>query len=166
MFSHGDTPICQNLVCLCQRAKTSCQTQTHGKNIILILRSKAKIIQSKCMYTPHRTMVIHSCAKQSMTMSKDKKSWGLNTKSCHKPNKFNLEVRDVVSGSWMYLSHPLMVIDPCAKYIISKSTDGVQNFYVLLVSSSKSLYCISFMHVPVHKKRPINIFYNVQCTNV
>ena len=27
MLSHGDTPICQNLVCLYQRAKTSCQTQ-------------------------------------------------------------------------------------------------------------------------------------------
>ena len=33
------------------------------------------------------------CAKQSMTMSKDKKA-----------------------GSWMYLTHPLMVIDLCAKY--------------------------------------------------
>ena len=24
MLSHGDTLICQNLICLCQRAKTSC----------------------------------------------------------------------------------------------------------------------------------------------
>ena len=32
----------QNLVCLCQRAKTSCQTQIHGENILLILRSKVK----------------------------------------------------------------------------------------------------------------------------
>ena len=26
-MSHGNTPICKNLVCLCQRAKTSCQIQ-------------------------------------------------------------------------------------------------------------------------------------------
>ena len=34
MLSHGDTPICKNLVCLhvCQIAKTSCQTQIHGEN--------------------------------------------------------------------------------------------------------------------------------------
>ena len=32
-MSHGDTPICQNLVCLCQRAKTSCQYQIHCENI-------------------------------------------------------------------------------------------------------------------------------------
>ena len=46
MMSLGDTTICQNLVCLCPRAKTSCQTQIHGENIILILRSKVKVIQS------------------------------------------------------------------------------------------------------------------------
>ena len=39
MLSHGDTPICQNVVCQCQRAKTPCQTQIHGENKILILMS-------------------------------------------------------------------------------------------------------------------------------
>ena len=29
MLSHGDMPIYQNFVCLCQRAKTSCQTQNN-----------------------------------------------------------------------------------------------------------------------------------------
>ena len=117
MFSHGDTPICQNLVCLCQRAKTSCQTQIHGENIILILRSKVKVIQSSKMYVTHYTMVIHSHAKQSMTLSKDRKAevW---TQS-HVKNLINLTLRSkikVVSGSWMYWTLSLMVIDPCAKY--------------------------------------------------
>ena len=117
MLSHGDTPECQNLVCPSRRAKTSCQTQIHGENIILILRSKVKVIQSSGMYTTHCTIVIHSRAKQSMTMSKDQKTeaW---TQS-HVINPINLTLRskvNVVSGSWMYLTHSLMVIDPCAKY--------------------------------------------------
>ena len=81
MLSHGDTPICQNLVCLCQRAKTSCQTQIHGENIILILRSKVKVIQSLWMYTTDRTMVIHPCAKYGKSMSNQKKIMG-QTRIC------------------------------------------------------------------------------------
>ena len=124
MLSHGDTPICKNLVCLCQRAQTSCQTQIHSENITLILRSKVKVIQSSWMYETHCTMVIHSRAKQSLTMSKDKKdeAW---TQS-HVINPINLTLSSkVVSGSWMYLTHPLMVIDPCAKYgmPMSKQTE-------------------------------------------
>ena len=106
-------------ICICQRAKTSGQTQIYGENIILILRSKlmVKVIQISWMYATHCTMVIHSCAKQSMTMSKDKKaeSW---TQS-HVINPINSTLRskvNVVSVSWKYLTHPLMVIDPCAKY--------------------------------------------------
>ena len=34
MLFHSKTPICQNLVCVCQRAKTSCQTEIHGENMI------------------------------------------------------------------------------------------------------------------------------------
>ena len=69
-LSHGDTPICQNLVCLCKRAKTSCQTQTHGENIILILKSnRVKVIQSSRMYATYQSMVIHSLAKQRMTVN-------------------------------------------------------------------------------------------------
>ena len=49
-------------------------TQIHGENIILILSSKVQVIQSSRMYATHRTMVIHSRAKQSMPMSKDKKA--------------------------------------------------------------------------------------------
>ena len=90
--------------------------------------SKMKVIQSSWMYATHRTMVIHSLAKQTMTMSKDKKadSW---THS-HVINPLNLTLRskvNVVSESLMYLTHPLMhmVIDPCAKcgMPMSKPTD-------------------------------------------
>ena len=44
------------------------------------------------MYATHYTMVIHSRAKQSLTMSKDKKAetW---TQPCHKPYKFDLVVK-------------------------------------------------------------------------
>ena len=44
------------------RAKTSCQTQIHCENIILILRSKVKVKQSSGKYVTHHTMVIHSRA--------------------------------------------------------------------------------------------------------
>ena len=90
MLSHGHTPIWQNFACLYQREKTFSQTQIHVENIILILRSKTKVIQSSWMYATHRTMVIHSCAKQSTV--KGPKIWGLNTKQCHKP--FDLVVKD------------------------------------------------------------------------
>ena len=85
--------------------------------IILILRSKVKVIQSSWMYATNRTMVIHSRAKQNMSMSKDNKAevW---TQS-HVIIPINLTLRsmvNVVSGSWMYLTHILMVINPCAKY--------------------------------------------------
>ena len=33
---------------ICQRAKTSCQTQIHGENIILILSSKVKVRIHEC----------------------------------------------------------------------------------------------------------------------
>ena len=78
MLSHGDTPICKNLVWLCQKTKTACQTQIHDENIILKMRSMVKVKQ--CSWI------------QSMTMSKTK-SWGLNTKPCHKPYKFDFEVK-------------------------------------------------------------------------
>ena len=62
------------------------------------------------MYATDHNMVIHSCAKHSMTLSRDKKSR-------HRPCKLTLRSKvNVESGSWMYATHPLMVIDPCAKY--------------------------------------------------
>ena len=50
-------------------------TQIHGENIILmILKPKIKVIQRSWMYVTHHPMVIHSCAKLGMTISKDKKA--------------------------------------------------------------------------------------------
>ena len=117
----------------------------------------------------HCTMVIHSRAKQSMTV-KRQKSLVPNTKQCHKPYKFDLQDKvqgcirimnvldifshgdrpicqiwyanvkanrsyrsymktrqkplnltlrskvNIESGSWMFATHRLMVIHPCAKY--------------------------------------------------
>ena len=68
MLTHGDTPICQNLVC--QRAKAFCHTQIHGENIILILRSRSYRVHERMQHI----MEIHSRAKQSMTMSREKKA--------------------------------------------------------------------------------------------
>ena len=47
MSSHGDLRTYAKIwYCLCQKAKTSYQTQIHSENIILIFRSKVKVIQS------------------------------------------------------------------------------------------------------------------------
>ena len=88
------------------------------------LRSIVKVRKSPRMYATHRTMVIHSLAKQSITMSKDKKAG--NWTQSHVINPINLTSRSMlkvvnVSGSWMYLTHPLMAIDPCAKYGLQMS---------------------------------------------
>ena len=166
MLSHGDTPICQNFVCLCQRAKTFCQTQIHGENIILILRSKVKVINVRDTLYHGDTLTCQT----KYDYVKGQKSLVLNTKQCHKPYKFDLEVKvqgfirimnvldtsshgdrpicqiwyanvkanrsyrsymktwqkplnltlrskvNIESGSWMYATHCLMVIHPCAKY--------------------------------------------------
>ena len=82
-----------------------------------ILRSKVKVIQSSWMYAPHCTMVIHSSAKQRMTMSKDKKTEVWTQSLVINPINLTLTSKvNVVSGSWTYLTHPLMVINQCAKY--------------------------------------------------
>ena len=166
MLSHGDTPICQNFECLCQRAKTFCQTQIHGENIILILRSKVKVINVRDTLYHGDTLTCQT----KYDCVKEQKSLVLNTKQCHKPYKFDLEVKvqgcirimnvldtsshgdrpicqiwyanvkanrsyrsymktwqkplnltlrskvNIESGSWMYATHCLMVIHPCAKY--------------------------------------------------
>ena len=45
------------------------------------------------MYTTHPLLVIDPCAKYGRPMSKQKKSYGPDTKTCQKPYKFDLEVR-------------------------------------------------------------------------
>ena len=81
--------ICQNLVCLCQKAKTILPVSNSWKKYNLIFGIKVKFIQHSWMYTTHCTMVIHS---HSMTMWKDKNLL-LNTKPCHKPYRFDLEIK-------------------------------------------------------------------------
>ena len=50
------------------------KTQIHNENIILILRSKVKVIQRPCMYVTHCPIMKYSFAKCGMTMSKNKKA--------------------------------------------------------------------------------------------
>ena len=62
-------------------------------------------------------MVIHPCAKYGKPMSNHKKVMGRTQK--HVKNPINLTLRSkfkVISGSWMYATHRLMVIHPCVKY--------------------------------------------------
>ena len=56
-----------------------------------IFRSKVKVIQSSWIYATHRTMVLTCQTKYDYV--KGEKSWGLNTKPCHKPYKLNLQVK-------------------------------------------------------------------------
>ena len=133
------------------------RARKHVKNPInLTLRSKFNVVSGSWMYTTHRLMVIHPCAKHGKPMWIQKKLWA-GQKKCQKPYKFEIqvEVQDriwvmnvrictdrrrtrqtenqtdrqtdgqtewlrskfkVVSGSWMYATHCLLVIHPCAKY--------------------------------------------------
>ena len=90
-LSHGDTPTCQNFVCLCQRVNTFCQTQIHGENIILILRSKVKVLNVHVRDTLYHGDTLTCQTKYDYV--KGQKSLVLNTKQCHIPYKFDLEVK-------------------------------------------------------------------------
>ena len=94
------------------------RTRKHVKNPInLTLRSKFKVVSGSWMYTTQRLMVVHACAQYGNPMSNQKKVIGRTRK--HVKNPINLTLRSkfkVVSGSWMYATHRLMVIHPCAKY--------------------------------------------------
>ena len=72
-------------------------------------------------------MVIYSCAKYGMTMSKDKKAVTRTWR--HFKNPINLTLRlkvNIVSVSWMYATQRLMVIDLFTKYDlpVSKQSRG------------------------------------------
>ena len=91
--------------------------RTWQKPLNLTLRSKVNIESGSWMYLTHWLMVIHPCAKYGKPMSNHKKLIGRTRK--HVKNPINLTLRSkfkVVSGSWMYATHRLMVIHPCAKY--------------------------------------------------
>ena len=80
----------------------------------------------------------------------------------HVINPINLTLRSklkVVSGSWMYLTHPLMVIHPCPKYgmSMSKLTEvtgrtwrHVKNSINLTLRSKFNVVSGSWMHATHH----------------
>ena len=102
----SDTTICQNLVYISHRAKTILPYL--NSYIILIWRSKYKVIQRSWLYTRHHTMVIYLSAKHNMTMSKDKKAVVQTQSHVINPIHLTLRLKDVVSGSRMLAIHPLM----------------------------------------------------------
>ena len=119
MLSHGDTPICQNLVCLCQRTKTSCETQNYGENISFWYWGKG---QGHTDFMNVRDTSYHDDILTCQTKYdyvKRQKSWGLNTKPCHKPyNPYNGQCR-------IRIMNVLYISTRCAKYgmPMSKLTD-------------------------------------------
>ena len=94
MLYHGDTPMCH--IWYAYVKDTS------------LLMLKVKVIQGSCMYMTHCPMVIHSCAKYGMNMTKVKKKAVAGTISFVK-KPINLTLIDVKD-------HRLMMIDPCAKH--------------------------------------------------
>ena len=52
------------------------------------------------IFPTHYHMVIHSCAKYGKPMSNQKKSYGLDMKTCQKPYKFDFEVK-VLGCIWI-----------------------------------------------------------------
>ena len=74
---------------LMSKSKTFCHTQIHGENIIFILRSKVKVINVRDTLYHGDTLTCQT----KYDYVKGQKSLVLNTKSCHKPYKFDLEVK-------------------------------------------------------------------------
>ena len=64
--------------------------KTSQKPLNLTLRSKVNVVPS--MYATHPLMMIDSCTKDDMPMSKQKHV-NVLTQTCQKPYKFDLEVK-------------------------------------------------------------------------
>ena len=120
--------VMQRYACV-KELRRSCPTQIQGKNVILMLRPKVKVIQRSWMYAIQSPMcqIIRNTSGHLwkdggvpfvwVDYLKEQKSCDPNTKSCQNPIDFTLRSNvNVVSGSWMYATLPLMVLDPCAKY--------------------------------------------------
>ena len=158
MLSHSNTPLCQNLVFQCQRAKTifpdsnswwkynfdidvkgqghrgyECTWHlilwwyTHMPNIVpLCQRTKScgpntkpmvNIISGLWIYATRSFMVIDPCAKYGKPMSNKKTVMGQIRKHVKNPVNWTLRSKgNIILGSWMYVTHCLVVIHPCAKY--------------------------------------------------
>ena len=98
--SLGDRPICQIWYANVKANRSyRLDMKTWQKPIKLTWRSKVNIQSGSWMYTTHRLMVIHPCAKYGRPMSNQKKVMGRTRK--HVKNPINLTLRSkfkVVSG--------------------------------------------------------------------
>ena len=99
--------------------KNVVRTQSHVKNPInLTLGSKVDVVLGLWMYATYPLMVIDPCSKHGKQMSKQTEVTGRTWR--HVKNLIYLTLRSkvkVVSGSWMYITHPLIVINKCATYL-------------------------------------------------
>ena len=87
---------------------------------------------------------------------KEEKSCGLYTKPYQKLYKFDLQVKvNVVSGSWMYATHCLMVIETCVSNMMGQyqnnrscglDTKTSQKAYIFDLEV-KGQHCIGIMNV-------------------
>ena len=69
--------------------------------------------------------------------AKASRSYGSDTKTCHKSINLTLRSKvDAVSGSWMYATHALGVIDPCAKYVMPTSKQAASRTVRSIVGPS------------------------------
>ena len=60
MFLHADTYMCQICYAYVKVQDDLAQTQIHNENIILILRTRLKVIQRSGMYVTCRSKVLHA----------------------------------------------------------------------------------------------------------
>ena len=91
--------------------------KTWQKPINLTLRSKVNIKSGSWIYATHRLMVKDPCAKYGNQCQSKKKVWSGHENNLKNPINLTWRLKfKVVSGSWIYATHRLMVIHPCAKY--------------------------------------------------
>ena len=91
------------------------------------MRSKVNIVSGSWMYVTHHLMGIDPCAKYGKPMPKEKKKLRADHEDMSKTLQIffilNFTLRSKVnsiSGSLMYATHNLMVLHPCAKYMVSQ----------------------------------------------
>ena len=90
MFLHADTYMCQICYAYVKVQDDLAQTQIHNENIILILRTRLKVIQRSGMYVTCRSKVLH--ASNIIWLCQRTKSCGPNTKPCQKQYILNFHV--------------------------------------------------------------------------
>ena len=106
------------MVCQCKINRSyRSNVKTWQKPMNLTLRSKVNIEWGTWMYVSHLLMVIDLCAKYGRPMSKQHIVISETQKHVKIPIHLTLRSKfKVLPGSWIYATHRLMVIHPCAKY--------------------------------------------------